>query len=216
MTQTRQLMRDRGPEVVQRYLEGESAPSLAKEFRVSTGAITKALRHRGVETRAKKPRISPAVATAIRACYDSGRSITQVAEQFATSAHTVRRAIGEAGGATRKRGGFGIKPPIGAENPAWRGGRHLNRDGYVMVWLANDSPYAAMKGPLRPYVFEHRLVMAQSLDRPLLPTETVHHVNGDKQDNRLENLQLRVRAHGPGARYVCNACGSHDVAPISL
>jgi len=49
-------------------------------------------------------------------------------------------------------------------------------------------------------VLEHRLVMEAHLGRTLLPTETVHHVNGDRLDNRLANLELWSSSQPPGQR----------------
>ena len=76
----------------------------------------------------------------------------------------------------------------GELNSAWKGGRHHN-DGYIHVWIPPDDFFLSMAGVNR-MIPEHRLIMAKSLGRCLFPWEVVHHKNGIRDDNRLENLEL--------------------------
>lgn len=77
----------------------------------------------------------------------------------------------------------------------WQGGKVANTHGYIAVYVP-DHPMANGRG----YVLEHRYVMAQHLGRSLKPSEQVHHKNGDRADNRIENLELWVTGHHPGQR----------------
>ena len=95
---------------------------------------------------------------------------------------------------TRERGGHRDKKGFLSHN--WKGGVCRLRSGYVEEYCP-DHPFARGK----KYVRQHRLVMEKHLGRYLEPYETVHHRNGIRHDNRIENLELRFGAHGAGVRY---------------
>jgi HNH endonuclease len=74
----------------------------------------------------------------------------------------------------------------GANHHRWNDGALKRSNGYRLVRVGESHPMADPNG----YALEHRLVMATALGRHLASSEIVHHINGVRDDNRLENLEL--------------------------
>ena len=97
----------------------------------------------------------------------------------------VERYLKRAGIPRRKTG-----PRSGEGHPDWSGGRIYDADGYVLLYRPNHPMCRHTGRKVPTYVAEHRLVMSEHLGRLLTKDEVVHHKNGIKDDNRIENLEL--------------------------
>lgn len=86
----------------------------------------------------------------------------------------------------------------GENHPSWKGGRYISADGYVMVrFKSREKGWAG-------YRKEHSLIMESHIGRELLNGELVHHIDGNKQNNAIDNLHL------------CSGHSDHREAHISL
>jgi HNH endonuclease len=145
--------------------------------------------------------------------WDDGEPAGRIARKYDSWSSTIKSVIERSGRVYESR-------HARERHYAWRGGRYVDNEGYVQVtpspeWKFREEMCMG-KGERHRRVLEHRKIMADFIDRALLPSETVHHINGNRQDNRLENLQLRQGPHGAGILMICNQCGSHDVSSTEI
>lgn len=94
----------------------------------------------------------------------------------------------------------------GCTSSKWKGGS-ISKEGYRVIYRD------------RIKIFEHRAVIESEIGRPLAKNEIVHHINGVKLDNRIENLQITSLTEHPGMHKInrwarkhnnCQCCGTTD------
>lgn len=149
----------------------------------TTGVTVRQVRHllkrRGVSLSRARGGACYRHIDSVRAWASGGVAVSEIARRIGTTSSKVSAFL--------KKHDIPRTPfqQTGANNPAWRGGRVIDKNGYVLV-KASSHPAANRHG----YVREHRLVMETKLDRYLTATEVVHHKDDDKQNNHPGNLEL--------------------------
>lgn len=199
-------------EIAERYAAGERPSNLATEYKCAQYTIRDIAKRHGVKISPRGNRyreFSEKEITEMARRWEDGESQAAIGRQFGAHQVIVSRVL--------RGAGYNPKPRrrTGADNNLWRGGRVVDGHGYILIHVAPDHPYASMRNRTG-YIPEHRLVMAQALGRPLASWESVHHLNGRREDNKLGNLQLRQGKHGKGIAMCCADCGSRNVVPVEL
>ncbi len=197
------------PTVVARYVAGATATELAAEYGISHCTVRKHLVRSGVQIRGKGRRIGTFLKIGIAeqpvvvARYQAGATASQLGREYGVDKQTICKVLRAAGVPVLR----GRRTAVGDRRP--------NHYGYMLVRVDPDDPVA---WPLYKdnWTLEHRYAMACNLGRRLKREETVHHKNGDRSDNRLENLELRPGKHGNSQRYRCTACGCHNIEAVGL
>lgn len=202
------------PKIIDSYAQGRSLASLAEEHGCCLETVRKVLKRNGINRRPTGGvyrTLDRSQLDELNRRWQSGESQTSIAISLGVSQCVVSRMLRAAGYNKENR------RAAGERHGSWKGGRYTNNLGYVLVRVPPEDPlHPAGNRTTTSYMPEHRYVMAQKLGRPLRRTETVHHINGDRADNRVENLHLRSGRHGTGVALACSDCGSHNIVEAPL
>ena len=213
MAGVRRIKPDVEAAIVSEYASGVSAGKLGKKYGIDRSSITKVVRRCGgivLDQRVAggRPPIDPySYVERVVALRAQGLSQASIGKQVGICQSQISRVLKQAGEPTRMS-------QVGSRNPQWKGGV-VSSGAYLAEFAGMEFPWPEMV-PRFGYILQHRAVMARHLGRALHKHETVHHINGDSKDNRIENLQIRNGRHGKGVALRCRCCGSMDVEEVEV
>jgi DNA-binding MarR family transcriptional regulator len=196
------------------YKNGATLRRLAKEYDISQQTVSNILQRLGVSRR-RSGRLVPVTnpeREMIVSLWDAGsHSVHAISRESGYGTGVVTRILREEGRQIED-----ARKAHGSRHGHWKGGTTVSVHGYRRVRITDANQQYIPSDYIGRYYPEHRLIMAQHLGRILTERESVHHINGDKLDNRVENLQLRHRDHGQGQTFACRQCGSRDIEAVEL
>lgn len=201
--------------VVRLYTDsGISATAAARRVGIDPHTAITHLRKRGVDVqRRPTPQTAVDKREEIVRLYKNWVPNKEIVEQLGLSSTNVIYSALRATGTPRRAP---LASRVGRKCAP--GDTRTSSQGYVYEKVPDDWPYlGAVHGQGDgSWVLQHRKMMAESLGRALTHAEQIHHVNGQRNDNRLENLQIRTGNHGSGVTLQCCDCGSLRVQPVPL